>query len=151
MVPNKFQVTIAPDAPVGVHDARLLTSLGVSAARTFLVGSLPEVTRAKENQSLETAWALQANSICNAATGKRAVDYYSFNGTKGRRGVIDCNAARIDSKLSPVVILADSKGNDLLVNRTSGVLDYTPESDGTYFNAPASIVPGGDEKRITIL
>lgn len=133
VVPNKFQVTIAPDAPVGVHDARLLTSLGVSAARTFLVGSLPEVTRTKENQSLETAWALQANSICNAATGKRAVDYYSFKGTKGRRVVIDCNAARIDSKLSPVVILADSKGNDLLVNRTSGVLDYTPESDGTYF------------------
>ncbi|MEI7774058.1 MAG: PPC domain-containing protein [Verrucomicrobiota bacterium] len=132
-VPNKFQVIIAPDAPVGVHDARLLTSLGVSAARTFSVGILPEVTRTKENQSLETAWALHANSICNAATGKRAIDYYSFKGTKGRRVVVDCNAARIDSKLSPVVILADSKGNDLIVNRTSGVLDYTPESDGTYF------------------
>ncbi len=133
VVPNRFQITIAPDAPVGVHDARLLTSLGVSAARTFVVGGLPEVTRTKENQSLETAWALQANSVCNAATSKRAVDYYSFKGAKGRRVVIDCNAARIDSKLSPVVILADSKGNDLLVNRTSGVLDYTPESDGTYF------------------
>jgi hypothetical protein len=132
-VPNRFQVTIAPDAPVGVHDARLLTGLGVSAARAFLVGSLPEVTRTKDNQSLETAWALQANSVCNAATSKRAVDYYSFQGTKGRRVVVDCNAARIDSKLSPVVILADAKGNDLLVNRTSGVLDYTPQTDGTYF------------------
>ena len=131
-VPNRFRVTIAPDAPVGVHDARLLTNLGVSAARTFFVGRLPEVTRAKENQSVETAWGLQTNSICNAATSKRAVDYYSFKGTKGQRVVVDCNAAQIDSKLTPVVILADSKGGDLLVNRTSGVLDYTPQSDGTY-------------------
>jgi hypothetical protein len=133
VIPNRFQVTISPDAPLGVHDARLLTSLGVSAARTFLVGSLPEVTRTKENQTLETAWALQANSVCNAATSKRAVDYYCFNGAKGHRVVVDCSAARIDSKLSPVVILADAKGNDLLVNRTSGVLDYTPQSDGIYF------------------
>lgn len=131
-VPNRFQVTIAPDAPAGVHDARLLTNLGVSAARTFLVGSLPEVARTKENQSVETAWGLPANSVCNAATSKRAVDYYSFKGTKGRRVVVDCNAARIDSKLNPVVIIADSKGDDLLVNRTSGVLEYTPPSDGTY-------------------
>src|SRR3954452_20302175 len=28
--PNKFVVTIAPDAPRGVHDARVMTRLGVS-------------------------------------------------------------------------------------------------------------------------
>jgi hypothetical protein len=75
---------------------------------------------------------LQANSVCNAATSKRGIDYYSFQGVKGRRVVVDCNAARIDSKLAPVVILADAKGDDLLVNRISGVLDFTPPSDGTY-------------------
>ena len=131
-VPNRFQVTITPDAPVGVHDARLLTNLGVSAARAFVVGNLPELTRPKENNSVQTACALQPNSICNAATSKRAVDYYSFQATKGRRVVVDCNAARIDSKLNPVVIIADSKGDDLLVNRTSGVLDFTPPADGTF-------------------
>ena len=62
-VPNRFKVTIPPDAPVGVHDARLRSRLGVSAGRAFLVGALPEVTRAKANQSPETAWVLQANSI----------------------------------------------------------------------------------------
>ena len=49
-VPNRFKVTISPDAPVGVHDARLRSRLGVSAGRAFLVGSLPEMTRAKANQ-----------------------------------------------------------------------------------------------------
>ena len=131
-VPNRFKVTISPDAPVGVYDARLRSRLGVSAGRAFLVGSLPEVTRAKANQSPETAWVLQANSICNAATSKRGIDFYSFQGVKGQRMVVDCNAARIDSKLAPVVIIADSNGNDLLVNRISGVLDFTPPHDGTY-------------------
>ena len=131
-VPNRFRVTIPPDAPVGVHDARLRSRLGVSAGRTFLVGGLPEATRAKANHSVETAWVLQPNSICNAATSKRAIDFYSFQGSKGRRVVVDCNAARIDSKLAPVVIVADAKGDDLLVNRISGVLDFTPPSDGTY-------------------
>jgi hypothetical protein len=131
-VPNRFKVTISPDAPVGVHDARLRSRLGVSAGRAFLVGALPEMTRAKANQSPETAWVLQTNSICNAATSKRGIDFYSFQGVKGQRVVVDCNAARIDSKLAPVVILADSNGNDLLVNRVSGVLDFTPPSDGTY-------------------
>jgi hypothetical protein len=130
--PNRFQVTIAPDAPLGAHDARVLSRLGVSAARAFSVGSLPEVTRTKANNSVETAWALQANSICNATASKRAIDFYSFQGIKGRRVVVDCNAARIDSKLNPVVVVADSEGNDLVLNRTGGVLDFTPPSDGTY-------------------
>lgn len=131
-VPNRFRVTIPLDASVGVHDARLRSRLGVSSGRAFSVGALTEVTRAKANQSLETAWVLQANSVCNAATSKRGVDFYSFQGVKDRRVVVDCNAARIDSKLAPVVILADAKGDDLLVNRISGMLDFTPPSDGTY-------------------
>lgn len=132
IVPNKFLVSIAPDAPIGTHDARVLSRLGISAARSFSVGSLPEVTRNKPNHSVETALALPLNSICNAMTTKRAIDFYSFQGVKDRRVSVDCNALGIDSKLSPVVIIADSKGQDLMANRTSGLLDFTPPVDGTY-------------------
>jgi len=132
IVPNKFLVTIAPDAPIGTHDARVLSRLGISSARAFSVGNLPEVTRNKPNHSVETAFALQPNSICNAMTTKKAIDFYSFQGVQGRRVGVDCNAIGIDSKLNPVVIIADSKGNDLVANRTSGVLDFTPPTDGTY-------------------
>ena len=38
---NKFTVSIAPDAPLGVHDARVLSRLGISSARAFSVGKLP--------------------------------------------------------------------------------------------------------------
>lgn len=129
---NKFMVNIAPDAPAGVYDARVMSRLGVSSARAFSVGRLPEVTRTKPNNSVETAMPLPVGTICNATMTKRAVDFYSFQGVKGRRVAIDCAAAGIDSKLTPVVILADAKGADLKVNRRGGVIDFTPPADGTY-------------------
>ncbi|MGV3756399.1 MAG: PPC domain-containing protein [Verrucomicrobiota bacterium] len=131
-VDNKFLVTIAPDAPIGVHDARVVSRLGISSARAFSTGKLPEKTREKPNTSVETAMALPVNSICNATMTKRAVDYYSFQGVKGKRVVVDCASVGIDSKLVPVVIIADAQGRDLVLNRTGGVVDFTPPTDGTY-------------------
>lgn len=131
-VENKFLVTIAPDAPVGVHDARVLSRLGLSTARAFSVDTLAEVTRTAANNSIETALKLPVNTICNATMTKRAFDYYSFEGKKGQRVAVDCAATGIDSRLTPVVIIADAKGRDLLVNRTGGVIDFTPPADGTY-------------------
>jgi hypothetical protein len=129
---NKFTVSIAPDAPVGVYDARVMSRLGVSSARAFSIGKLAEITRTKPNNSLATALALPANTICNAVMTRRAVDFYSFSGTKGKRVVVECGAAGIDSRLQPVLVVADAQGHDLVVNRTSGLLDFTPSADGTY-------------------
>jgi hypothetical protein len=131
--PNKFVVTIAPDAPCGVHDARVMTRLGVSSARAFSVGTMAEVTRAKPNNSPETALELKLGSVCNAVMTKRAVDFYSFEATKGKRVVVDCAAEGIDSKLTTVLVVADAQGHDLVVNRTGGAVDFTPPADGKYF------------------
>ena len=129
-VENKFLVTIAPDASAGVYDARVTSRLGVSSARAFSVSTVQELTRTKPNNSLESAMALPANSICNATMTAKAVDYYSFQAVKGKRVAVDCAAVGIDSKLRPVVVIADAQGRDLLVNRTGGVLDFTPTEDG---------------------
>jgi hypothetical protein len=143
---NKFSVIIAEDAPVGVYDARVISRLGVSSARAFSVNHLPEVTRTKPNNSAESAMALPVNSICNATMTKRAVDFYSFAGVKGKRIAVDCAAGGIDSKLTPVVALADAKGNDLQVNRTGGVIDFTPTADGTYLIKVNDLTYQGGER-----
>jgi hypothetical protein len=143
---SRFTIAIAPDAPVGVHDARVMSRLGVSSARAFSVGSLPEVTRTKPNNSLETAMPLPIGTICNAAMTKRAVDHYSFQGAKGARVVVECAAIGIDSRLTPVVILADAQGRDLLVNRTGGALDFTPPADGTYLIKVSDLTYQGGER-----
>lgn len=133
VLPRQFVVTLAKDVPVGVHDARVMTRLGISSARAFSVGKLPEVTRTQANTSQETAMELQPNSICNAAMTRKAVDYYSFPAKKDQRLVVDCAAPGIDSKLNPVVIVADSEGRDLQVERTGGAIDFTAPEEGTYF------------------
>ena len=129
---NKFNVSIAADASVGVYDARVMSRLGVSSARAFSVNKLPEVTRTKASNSVETAMPLPVGTICNATMTKRAVDYYSFQGVKDKPVAIDCAAVGIDSRLTPVLILADARGRDLKVNRTGGIIDFTPRADGTY-------------------
>lgn len=143
---KKFSVSIAADAPAGVYDARVMSRLGVSSVRAFSVGKLPEVVRAKANNTLETAQPLAVGSICNATMTKRAVDFYSFQGVKGQPVAIDCAAVGIDSRLTPVLILADAKGADLKVNRTGGMIDFTPPADGIYIIKVSDLTYQGGER-----
>ena len=62
-VPNRFVVTIASDAPVGVHDARILSRLGVSTPRAFAVGDLPEIICSAAHQTIQTALALTTAAV----------------------------------------------------------------------------------------
>ena len=131
-IENQFAVTIAADCPLGVHEARAMTRLGVSSSRVFNVGTLPEVTRTKANTSLNSAMPLAVDSICNAYMTKQAVDHYTFEARSGERTVVDCAAQGIDSKAKPVLIVADADGNDLQVERRGGAVDFTAPADGTY-------------------
>ena len=130
--PNKFLVAIPADCPLGLYEARMMTRLGISSSRTFSVGSLPEVVRTNPNTSLATAMELPVNSVCNALTSPRAVDFYRFAARKGQRLAIECAAGGIDSKLNAVLVLADAAGQDLLVERQGGVLDFTAPADGNF-------------------
>ncbi len=131
-IPGKYVVTIAADVPLGIHEARVMTRLGVSASRAFNVGSLPETTRTTSNTSLATAMPLRVNSVCNAVMTKQAVDYFSFHAKKGQRIIVDCAARGVDSKLKPVVIIGDETGADLKVERRGGAVDFSAPGDGTF-------------------
>jgi hypothetical protein len=143
---NKFTVSIAADTLVGVYDARVMSRLGVSSTRAFSVNKLTELVRTKANNTLETALPLPLGTICNATMTKRAVDFYSFQGVKDQAVAIDCAAVGIDSRLTPVLILADGKGADLKVNRTGGMIDFTPPADGTYIIKVSDLTYQGGER-----
>ncbi|MFM9962937.1 MAG: serine protease [Planctomycetaceae bacterium] len=129
---NKYVVSIAADCPVGIHEARVMTRLGISSSRAFSIGTLDEIVQSKANTTLATALELKVNSVCNATMTQRAVDHYVFEGRQGQRVIVDCATRGIDSKLDAVVIVADAAGRDLLVERRGGVLDFTVPSDGKY-------------------
>ncbi|MBP88527.1 MAG: serine protease [Planctomycetaceae bacterium] len=130
--PNKFMVTIASDCPPGIHEARVMSRLGVSSSRVFTVGTLVEVKQDQPATTVATAMPLQVNSICNATLPLRAVNHYSFEAKKSQRIIVDCAAKGIDSKMNPVLIIADAEGRDLVVERRGGALDFTVPDDGTY-------------------
>ncbi|MEZ6127265.1 MAG: PPC domain-containing protein [Planctomycetaceae bacterium] len=131
-LPDQYVVSIARDCPPGIYDAHVMTRLGISSARAFNVGTLSEVVRTKPNTTLETAMSLDVNSICNASMTSRMVDFYTFNAAKDQRIVVDCAAQGIDSKLKPVLFVADSTGADLQVERRGGAVDFVAPADGTY-------------------
>jgi len=131
-VPDRYVVTIAPDCPPGLMEARLMTRLGVSASRVLAVGTLAEVTPGKPNRSLAAAQDLSAGSVCNGCVADRSVDFYRFAAKRGQRLIVDCSARRIDSKLNPTVIVGDEAGRDLVVERRGGEIDFTAPKDGAY-------------------
>jgi hypothetical protein len=130
---NQFVVTIAKDCPAGVHEARVMTRLGLSSSRAFNVGTLSEAVQTPgKNTTLETAMQLDLDSICNAVMTSRKIDYYTFEAKEGQRVVVDCASKGIDSKLNPVVIIANERGMDLLVERRGGMLDFKVPQTGKY-------------------
>lgn len=132
-VKNQFLVTVDSDAPLGLVEARLMTRLGISSARCFTIGSLAELTRNTPNLSLETALALEPDSVCNSYTTGRAVDFYKFKASNGQRFLIDCATFGIDSRLTPVLIVTDGQGKDLVAERRTGFIDFKTPAAGIYF------------------
>jgi hypothetical protein len=132
VVQNRFLVTAAADAPSGLYEARLMTRLGVSSSRCFSVGTMREVSRTKPNITPETALELSPGAVCNAYTTARNVDYYTVRAGKGARLLFDCTTTGIDSRLTPVLLLSDTQGRELLAERRTAFIDFTAPEEGTY-------------------
>ena len=127
-----YRVTIPGDTEPGIVEASVMTRLGLSSSRVFTVGTLPEVTKKGVNTDVSSAMPLDINSVCNSAMTARSVDFYRFKATHGQRVLVDCAAKGIDSKLNPVVIVADGQGRDLAVERRGGAIDFLVPEEGDY-------------------
>ena len=131
-IAGQYLLTIAADCPAGLHEARIFTRLGISSSRIFSVGAFPEVLQTSGNNSPAAAQPLPVNIVCNSRMSARSIDHYAFEGKAGQRYLVHCASRGIDSKLEAVLIIADSVGRDLLVERRGGVLDFKAPADGRY-------------------
>jgi hypothetical protein len=135
---TKFKVTIGADAPIGLHDARLVNKWGISNARAFVVGDLPEVLEKEPNNDVEQAQRIELNSTVHGAIAAPTdVDYFVFAAKKGQRVVVSCLASSIDSRLSAGLEVYDAQGKQLASNRhysgTDALTDFVAPSDGDYY------------------
>jgi hypothetical protein len=107
----RFRVHIPADAPLGNHDLRVITAAGISNARTFVVGDLPEYLEKEPNNDVPEAQRVPLNCVVHGIIEKPIdVDYYRFSGKKGQHVVLACEAADLDSKLEPEVQLYGPSG-----------------------------------------
>ncbi len=135
---TKFKVTVGADVPLGIHDVRLVNKWGVSNARAFVVGDLPEVLEKEPNNDVDQAQRIDLNSTVHGAiTAPTDVDYFVFAGKKGQRVVVSCLASSIDSRLNAGLEVYDAQGRRLGFNRhyngTDALLDVALPDDGDYY------------------
>ncbi len=130
-------LTIAPDAPLGVQQVRIVTPYGVSNAQNFVVGNLPEINENEATEKAEMSNALElpvtVNGVIASIDDK---DSFSFNLKKNARLICEVMAQRIGSPLDSYLVLRDPNGAEV-ANSGQGsgldsVLDYTALAAGKY-------------------
>ncbi len=130
---KKFLVKIAPEVPPGIYDARVSGKFGLSNPRAFVVGDAPETTETKANDKPETAAEVTAGSVFNGTIAAASADHLKFTAKQGQRLFVECAAAQIDSRLTPVVTVIDAQRREVAGARRGGFVDFTAPADGEYF------------------
>ena len=130
---DRYLVRVASEVPSGLHDARMMTALGISSGRVCTASDHPETLRTDPAADVSQAFPLAPGIVCNAKATAQVADHYRLELQTGQRVVIDCAARGIESKLRPVLILADATGADLVAERRGGLLDFTAPAPSTYF------------------
>ena len=158
---EKVKVTIADDAPPGIHWLRFHNAEGAAALRPFLVGTLPEVLENEPNNEYAEPQPLaESPVIVNGRLEKNGdVDTFAVSLTKGQTLVaaLDANQS-LGSPMDGVLQVVSPRGFVLAQNDDGPDLDplliFTPDADGTYLvrlfafpsetNSSIRLAGGGD-------
>ena len=135
------QLAIAPDAPIGLREVRVVGKHGTSTAWPFEISQTPDVLETESNNTPETATIIELPSLINGLINPGGdEDYYVFSGDEGQRCVFSVNAYRLNNIsqqfFNPTLSLFDA--NMVELARSNGfysldpLLDITLPADGFY-------------------
>ncbi len=142
-----LRVTLAPDALPGNREIRLLTPAGLSNPLVFQVGVLPEIMEIEPNNTIEQAAASPVTlpAVINGRILPGDVDYFSFDGRKGRhltvavaaRELIPYLADAVPGWFQATITLMDAKGHEVAFSddfgyRPDPLLCVSLPADGRY-------------------
>ncbi|MDE0556340.1 MAG: hypothetical protein OXI24_19170, partial [Candidatus Poribacteria bacterium] len=135
------ELTIAPDAPIGLREVRIVGKHGTSTAWPFEVTQIPDGVETESNNTPETATTIELPSLINGVINPGGdADYYVFEGTQGQRCIFSIKAYRLNNIsqqfFNPTITIFDAKGGEIA--RSNGfysldpLLDVTLPADGPY-------------------
>lgn len=149
---SQFTVTVSPDVPPGIYEARAVSYFGLSTARPFVVAASDsrEVPETGNHATRETAMTVELNSVITGDVPARGIDWYQFNAKAGQRVLVELIAERIDSRLDGQIVAYNSQGREIARNRDwygrDPFLEIQPKQDETFFLAISDILyRGGSE------
>jgi hypothetical protein len=120
----KLKVVVAPDAPLGVREFRVATSLGVSSVGQLLVVDDPVVQESGDNNTLAKANPIPVPCVaCGRIEAAEDVDYFKFHAEAGQTFTFEVHCARLQDKIhdlqkhaDPMLTLYDADGRELAAN-----------------------------------
>ena len=154
----KMKVTVAKDAPLGVGEFRIATTLGLSSVGQLLIVDDPVVLETPANNSVAQAQAVKLPSVL---VGKLEVvedlDYFKFDAKEGEIVTFEMFCARIQDKIhdlqkhaKPMLTVLDSDGHELAANDTfffaDPMLAVKIPKTGTYFLQVRESTYDGDQR-----
>ena len=134
-------LSIAPDAPIGLREVRVVGKHGTSTAWPFEVSDTPDLLETESNNTPESATMIELPTLINGLINPGGdEDYYVFEGTEGERCVFSVKAYRLNNVsqqfFNPTLSLFDENGVELA--RSNGfysldpLLDITLPANGPY-------------------
>lgn len=130
-------IVVSPNAPIGVHTARLRTPDGVSTGRNFIIGNMPELAEAEPNNSLDKPQEITLPAtISGVVSSANDRDAFRFNANKGTRLIADVLAQRMGSPLDSYIALFGPDGKELarndIFNGLDSQIDVAAPANGAY-------------------
>ena len=135
------ELAIAPDAPIGIREIRIVGKHGTSTAWPFEVSQTPNTIETESNNDPESATTIELPSLINGVVNPGGdEDYYVFEGSKGQRCVFSVKAYRLNNVsqqfFNPTISVFSAAGVEIA--RSNGfysldpLIDVTLPDDGPY-------------------
>ena len=126
---GRYRIDVAADAPLEPAELRMVVTQGASAPFPFIVGDLPEMTRAGRRPL-----PLKLPTVINARFETAGVvDEYVLDLAAGQRIVCAASTQPLRSPIDPMLRLLDSKGR-----KVAEGFDHRTADELLVFHAPSA-------------
>ncbi len=159
----KMKVTVAADAPLGVREFRLASTLGISSVGQILIVDDPVVAEGTANNTPAQAPAITLPCVvAGKIEAVEDVDYFKFQAEAGQTVSFELFCARLQDKIhdlqkhaKPMLTLYDADGRELAANDcfffADPMLRYTIPRAGAYYIQVRESTYDGDPRWVYAL
>jgi len=122
-----FVLTVPPEAPVGIHAARVFSGRGVSNLKLFCVDDLPTVAEAAGNGALKTPQEITIPCAIDGFVDNLTRDFFKFKAEKGQLITVEVLSRRLGSPLDASLYLYNEQGREIAYNDDAEGLSSDPQ------------------------